>query len=311
MKRISNELARVIFRVRSTFLGILALFCGFCIAVSPLNAQSGLSQNNYFTQGSTISPVILTVAPMINQRVVTRFSLGNFERMRHRQLSVASQFRSQFQFGVPADEMIFEDDENYLTSSQSSVYRGQYCSPGSSCGAGLSCGRRPRSAVAPCSLWMQNYGDFLNQNTHNMVVGYSTSAYGFNLGYDFYQDSMSIWGIAVGGAFTNIDGKDKRQKSDFDSFLVSIYGGYNWSNWNLLGSIGYVQSGYQTSRLSNATNLFQDATWHDNVLFGSFDLSTYLCRGDISIAPFFSGDLIGSEHKDGSETGGDRFNVSR
>lgn len=246
-------------------------------------------------------PAVVSSLPKVNERIVTRFSLTTFERMRHRQLSLGATFMPDSGsgygsgYGPAYGEEIHEGDIIYEGDV---TYRGQSCGCRNCRGnlglAGLFCNTNGQ-------LWFQNYGDFVTQQSRNGIPGYKADSYGFSFGYDFQSTPCSIWGVALGGSFSNARIRNTHQKMETDSFLVALYGARTNSVWNLMGTIGYIYSSFDAERQEmNLENLLR-SEHHGNTLFGSFEISTALFQDGLSVSPFLAYDIIGMRRKEFSE----------
>ncbi len=236
-------------------------------------------------------PVIMSTMPLVNQRVVTRFNLGNFERMRQNQHALSCLY---MQDCVP------EYDEesgvkNGAVASDEPVTRGQLapCLPAYGYGLLPFC-------ISPCinpgGFWFENYGDFVTQQArYPGMQGFHADSYGLNFGYDMLKDSQSVFGVAVGGAFSETEALKTDQKSETESFLVSLYGGTKIFPWHVQGSLGYVNTDFETDRASAGGVARLLGKHEGDTVFGSFEISRADLQQSCNMTPFLSYDFIRME----------------
>ena len=241
---------------------------------------------------SAQGPIIFSTMPMVNQRVVTRFNLANFERIRLSRSALSCQFMPECDPGC--GDYGFEGDSDYVDET---TIRGQYasaCQP--------ACGPCMTTAYMPCfgggSFWFHNYGDFVTQQERYGLAGYHADSYGLSLGCDLWRTQASVFGVAAGGAFSEAKARQSDEKCDTDSFLVSLYGDTRIGVWNLAGSIGYVHSSFETNRSSwddGEERLF--SKHRGDTVFGSFEITSAVMQNAFSITPFLSYDFIKMKEK--------------
>ena len=231
-------------------------------------------------------PVILSTMPLVNQRVVTRFNLGNFERIRQNQYALSCLY---MQDCYPAESEYGEGEHVDETTFRGQMGACSPCQP--ACSSGL-------YTAMPCygggSLWFQNYGDFVTQQArYPGLHGYHADSYGLSFGYDILTGYHSVFGVAVGGAFSDAKAKNADQKNETDSFLVALYGNTNVHTWNVVGSIGYVHSAFETHRSSYTEpgeRLYSNH--HGETMFGSFEISSAVFQQSLCMTPFLAYDFI-------------------
>lgn len=242
-----------------------------------------------------VRPIIHSTGPMVNQRVVTRFTVTNYERIRKNQTNLSCVYMPECHPCEPGYETYGPDGAGYEEYVDETAIRGQCCSPcqsayGPSCGLGFS---SYLSCFSAGNFWFQNYGDFVTQQERNGLLGYHADSYGLNLGYDLLRSQQTVFGVAVGGNVSHARARRSHEKTETDSFLVALYGGTDCGIWNLLGSIGYVHAAIDSKRasLDDADQLLYGNHLGDT-MFGSFEISNSTMQQSLGISPFLSYDFI-------------------
>ncbi len=309
--------------MKKTILPNTLRFCSvILVGLFALFAAKTEAATHYVTR----LPAVVSTLPKVSERIVTRFNQAAFERLRHRQLSLGATFMPSYGAssigggvvnggcscgGNHGGEIfvnpVSEPVEGEIIYEDNTTFRGQaygqpcYLAPCRPCGLFTGNG----------SLWFQNYGDFVTQQNRNGFNGYKADSYGFSFGYDFGSTANSIWGIALGGACSDTRIRNTDQTMDTDSFLVVLYGARTNSVWNLMGSLGYIHSSFETQRREWNTQDLLQAEHHGNTFFGSFELSTALFQDGLSVSPFFGLDIIGMRRKEFGESGLPNWEVEK
>lgn len=137
-------------------------------------------------------------------------------------------------------------------------------------------------------LWFQNFGDLVSQRAIGDRPEFRIDSYGFMVGYDRGVGHHGVFGLGLGGYFSDIKANESYQSAEANSFLLSAYG--NWvgnENWSLAGATGFVFSTYDTERVApnfgtkltgrhRGTTFYASLEGEKKFLFGRTEVTPYL-----------------------------------
>ncbi|MFI4937791.1 MAG: autotransporter domain-containing protein [Candidatus Berkiellales bacterium] len=91
--------------------------------------------------------------------------------------------------------------------------------------------------------WVKFFGQYANQKTRDMILGYHDNVWGIAAGYDWMFTDNNLAGFALSWGKADVDNKiSKGSQTDIDSFQTALYGQYVFGcpyylNW--FAAIGY------------------------------------------------------------------------
>lgn len=208
-----------------------------------------------------LMPMVQTVVPYLNQRSITQFNTGTFERLRYRRM--------------PVTPVAMTEDGSEL--------RGQ-----SSRWAWLRDRLRGEN-----QLWFQNYGDFITMQAHGSKPEFNVDSYGFSLGLDRALNHQATFGIGMGGYFGNVRTMRGLQKGDVDSFVLAAYG--DWvadEDWSIAASTGFTFSENTFERRAPAFGTTLTSKHDGTAYFISVEAAKKFLIGRTELTPYIGVDGI-------------------
>lgn len=209
-----------------------------------------------------LMPMVQSVVPYLNQRSITQFNAGTFERLRYRRM--------------PVTPVAMTEDESELQRGQSSRWA-----------------RLQDRLRGENQLWFQNYGDFITMQAHASKPEFSIDSYGFSLGMDRALTHQSTIGIGMGGYFGNVRTMRGLQKGDVDSFVLAAYG--DWvadEDWSIAASMGFTFSENKFERRAPAFGTTLTSKHDGTAYFISVEAAKKFLVGRTELTPYIGVDGI-------------------
>ena len=102
------------------------------------------------------------------------------------------------------------------------------------------------------AVWMQAFGNYIDQDSDGGVDGFNARTYGLAVGIDTEVSSNIRLGASFAYGNTDVDGDGAGNASiDTDSYQVTVYADYTAESFYIEGMLGYAHNNNDTSRVVN------------------------------------------------------------
>ena len=162
---------------------------------------------------------------------------------------------------------------------------------------GESGGKGPGSGVSTGDewtdrgLWIKGFGNYTDQDDHKGVTGYDAAMWGMIAGMDGLVNPNTRVGFAGGYAATSVDGKNSSGDTDVDSYIGTLYLGYDDpSPWYFNAGLTFTWNDYAGTRpiVFGAINRVAKADYDGQVYTGFFDLGYVIPLDRLNVTPIGS-----------------------
>ena len=112
----------------------------------------------------------------------------------------------------------------------------------------LSLALNDQSQTQDKSMWIQTFGNKVNQKNTSKSDGYNSNSGGVSVGFDCAKCFNFILGASASYAQSNVSEKSNNKNLNIDTYQFNIYSGHNTAKYFLNTSVGFAVNNYNSNR---------------------------------------------------------------